>query len=222
MLEDWIKKIVEEERKKRNILLKAKMLNGNYYLYRSTSRYDRITRKAAKVSEYIGRITKDGIIEKGKETRSIFEYGNSALIYSLSGDLIARLQKYFPDRWADLYALSVVWLMDPVPLKSVKDRWKKLYVSRDIHAHLSFNTLTDILRDTGSDMDAQMDLFQLLITESRKLAFDLSSIFSRSENINMVAKGHNAAHIYLPQVNMALAFDLIITGRSSLSRWRDL
>ena len=74
------------------------MLNGNYYLYRSTSRYDRINRKAAKVSEYIGRITRDGIIEKGKETRFIYKYGNFALIYSLSGDLVARLKKYFPDR----------------------------------------------------------------------------------------------------------------------------
>ncbi len=42
----------------------------------------------------------------------------------------------------------------------------------------SIDTLTDILRDTGSEMAAQMDLFQSLITESRKLAFDLSSIFS--------------------------------------------
>ena len=108
----------------------------------------------------------------------------------------------------DLFALAIVKVMDPVPLKSVKDRWKKIYASREIHAHLSSNTLTDILRDTGSDMAARMDLFQSFITESRKLAFDLSSIFSRSENINMVAKGHNADHIYLPQVSMALAFDL--------------
>ena len=207
-MEDWVKEIVDEERKKRNVPLEAKLLNGNYYLYRSTSRYDRTGKKTIKVSEYIGRITKDGIIEKCKDTRSIYEYGNSALVYSLSADMIARLQKYFPDRWADLYALSVVRLMDPVPLKSVKERWEKLYASRGIEAHLSPNTLTGILRDTGSDMGAQMDLFQSLVTESGKLAFDLSSIFSRSENLNMAAKGHNADHIYLPQVNMALAFDL--------------
>ena len=207
-MEDWVKKIVDGERKKRNVPLEAKLLNGNYYLYRSTSRYDRTSKKTIKVSEYIGRITRDGISGKGKDIRSIYEYGNSTLVYSLSADMIARLRKYFPDRWADLYALSMVRLMDPVPLKSVKDRWEKLYASREIEAHLSPNTLTDILRDAGSDMGAQMDLFQSLITESKKLAFDLSSIFSRSENLNIAAKGHNADHIYLPQVNMALAFDL--------------
>jgi len=153
-------------------------------------------------------ITSAGVSEKAKETRSIYEYGNSALLYSLSADIIARLQKHFPDRWQDLYALSMVRLMEPVPLRSVKDRWEKLYVSREMEARLSPNTLTDILRDTGSDEGAQMDLFQSLITGSKKLAFDLSSIFSRSENLNMAAKGHNADHIYLPQINMALAFDL--------------
>jgi hypothetical protein len=35
-VEDWVRKIVEEERKKRNVPLEAKILNGNYYLYRST------------------------------------------------------------------------------------------------------------------------------------------------------------------------------------------
>ncbi|MHB8549186.1 MAG: IS1634-like element ISFac6 family transposase, partial [Thermoplasmataceae archaeon] len=83
-MEDWVRKIVEEERKKRNIPLEAKPLNGNYYLYYSTSRYDRTTRKAVKVSRYIGRITRTGITEKAKEIRSVYEYGNSALVYSLS------------------------------------------------------------------------------------------------------------------------------------------
>lgn len=74
------------------------------------------------MSDYVGRITKDEIIEKGKDARPICGYGNSALVYSMFGGLIARLQKYFPDMWTDLYALSMVRLMDPVPLKSVKDR----------------------------------------------------------------------------------------------------
>ena len=53
------------------------------------------------------------------------------MVYSLSAGMIARLQKYFPDRWADLYALSVVRIMDPVPLKSVKDKGEDLYLKGD-------------------------------------------------------------------------------------------
>lgn len=85
---------------------------------------------------------------------------------------------------------------------------EEAFCSKQVGAHLSPNTLTDILRYVGSDMSSQMQFFQSLITESGKLAFDLSSIFSRSQNLNMAAKDRNADHIYLGQVNMALAFDL--------------
>lgn len=44
---------MKEERRKRNVLLEAKLLNENYYIYCSTSRYDRASREAIKVSEYI-------------------------------------------------------------------------------------------------------------------------------------------------------------------------
>ncbi len=47
-----------------------------------------------------------------------------------------------------------------------------------------------------------------MMSFSSKLALDLSSIFSRSENINMAQKGHNADHEYMPQINMAMVFDL--------------
>ena len=207
-MEEWVTKILGEERKKRSIPLEVKFLNGNYYLYHSTSRYDRETHGPRKVSQYIGRITEKGVKESHHTPRTVYEYGNSQIVYSMSGDLIQILRKHFPDRWESLYALSVVRLFDPVPLKSVKDRWEKLHLSTLIHASLSPNTLGDTLRETGSDMAGQYDFFSDMMEDSDKLALDLSSIFSRSENINMAQKGHNADHEYIPQINMAMVFDL--------------
>lgn len=207
-MEEWVKLILEGEKSKRGIPLEAKELNGNYYLYHSTSRYDREKHSARKVSEYIGRITEKGVVEAHHVSRTVYEYGNSQLVHSLSGDILTALRKHFPDRWESLYALSVVRLIDPVPLKSVKERWEKLHLSTMMQPHLSPNTLTDLLKETGSDMGSQYDLFSDLMRSSGKLAFDLSSIFSRSENINMAQKGHNADHEYIPQINMAMVFDL--------------
>ena len=207
-MQDWVSSILEEERRKRNIPLEVKFLNGNYYLYHSTSKYDRETHGPKKVSEYIGRITENGVVESHHPQRTVHEYGNSRLVHSLSGDLLPALRRYFPDRWESIYALSVVRLLDPIPLKSVKERWEKLHMSTEIHAHLSPNALTDLLREIGSDMSGQYAFFQSLMKGSNKLAFDLSSIFSRSENINMAQKGHNADHEYIPQINMAMVFDL--------------
>ena len=207
-MEEWVAKILGEERTKRNIPLEVKVLNGNYYLYHSTSKYDRNTHGPRKVSEYIGRITEKGVIEAHHARRTVYEYGNSRLVHSLSDDLLPALRKHFPDRWESLYALSVVRLIDSVPLKSVKERWEKLHLSTQVQAHLSPGTLTELLRETGSDLSGQYDFFSDMMSSSSKLALDLSSIFSRSENINMAQKGHNADHEYMPQINMAMVFDL--------------
>ena len=104
--------------------------------------------------------------------------------------------------------MSVVRLIGYIPLKSIKERWDKLYISRITNAHVSPNTLTDILIQTSSDISSQHDLFNALMHDSMKLAFDLSSIFLRSENINMVEQGHNHEHKYMPRTNIVMLFDL--------------
>ena len=207
-MEEWVMELLESERSKRGVPLEAKSLNGNYYLYRSTTKYDRKSKKSRKVSEYIGRMTPSGVVERSVKQRSVYEYGNSALIRSLTGDLMNKLKKHFPDSWNDIYALAVTRLLDPVPMRSVKERWDKLYMSRDMDAHISPDSLSHILRDMGMNQDAQDSLFADLMIESRKLAFDLSSIFSRSETVNLSARGHNHEHMYLKQINMALIFDM--------------
>ena len=207
-MEAWVERILKQERERRRIPLEVKLLNGNYYLYHSTSRYDASRGRGKKVSEYVGRITPSGIVEKGAERRTVFEYGNSQLILSISRDLLAALEKAFPDRWKEAFAMSCVRVLGNVPLKCVKDRWEKLHLSTIIDAHLSQNTLTGVLRELGRDYASQKALFDLLMSGSRKLVFDLSSIFSYSENLVYAEKGYNADHLYLPQVNFVLFYSL--------------
>ncbi len=54
-MEGWVKDLLGSE-KKRGKPLGAKSLNGNYYLYHSTTKYDRMEKRARKVSDYIGRM----------------------------------------------------------------------------------------------------------------------------------------------------------------------
>ena len=62
-MEEWVKEILKKEREIRKQPLEAKELNKNYYLYRSTTRWDKIEKKVKKESKYIGRITPKGVIE---------------------------------------------------------------------------------------------------------------------------------------------------------------
>lgn len=207
-MEKWVLGIVEQERKKRKIPLEAKELNKNYYLYKATTIWNKEKGKIKKVSEYIGRITPKGVIEKSqsRDVRSIYEYGNSFILYELSSEIIEFLKESFYDYWKEIIACSIVKTIDSVPLKLIKSRFEKLHLSSIMSASLSPNTLGEILRNVGKDYASQKEFFDKLSHNSKKLIFDLSSIFSRSENLKLADKGYNKEHLYLDQINFLLFF----------------
>ena len=209
-MEQWVLEILKNEREKRKLPLEIKKLNNNFYLYHSTTRWDKNEKKIKKVSNYIGRITPKGVIERqeSNDRRSIYEYGNSKLLYLLAQDIIEPLKKSFYDRWKEIIACSIVKTIQPLPLRLIKSRWEKLHISQDIDASLSPNTISDVLREIGKDYASQKEFFDELMVDSKTLIFDLSSIFSYSENLQYAEKGHNADHLYLNQINFMLFFSM--------------
>ena len=199
-----IKKIAKRIGEERGIPVEVKQIGNSYYLYRDTTRWDREKKKRVRVSEYLGRINEHGLVEKNR--RSIYEFGNSELLLSVSEDIVPELKRRFPDHWKEILAMSMVRAQDPRPLKLMKSAWEKLYASTQIDASLSENTISEKLRIIGSDVVAQTGFFQSLTTNGDRILFDLSSIFSRSENINLAEKGHNPKHLHLDQINFALVF----------------
>ena len=208
-METWIKRIFEEEKKKRGLPLEVKTIQGKPYLYKSTTHWDKTEKKRKKDSVYLARITQEGVIEKTERVRrirSIFEYGNAKLLTILADDILPSLKKFFPDDYNEIVAMSIIKLIHQAPIKSMKSRWEKLYLSTESDAALSPNTLSEKLRRIGSDWVSQKRFFDTLLTDSKVLLFDMSSIFSYSEDLRLAEKGHNADHLYLKQVNFVLFF----------------
>ena len=200
-------RILEAARKvgrDRNIPVEVKKIGNSHYLYRSTTKWDKEKKKRVKVSEYLGRINDSGLVEKNN--RSIFEFGSSELLMTMAWDLVPELKRRFPDHWKEIVAISLVRVMDNQPLKLIKSRWEKLYASWQIDASLSPNTLSEKIRIIGSDHDAQYGFFRSLINRDDFLLFDLSSIFSRSQNVNLAEKGYNHEHLNVDGIGFALIF----------------
>jgi len=207
--EGWINRIVEEERRKRDKPLEAKKIGQNYYLYESTTVWLKGKKKRKKLCRYIGKITEKGIVEgerRKRYTRSIYEYGNAQLLMDIATELIPPLKEVFPDDYKEIIATSIVRVIQSTPLKLIKSRWEKLSLSREITTSLSPNTLSEKLRFIGSDWDAQRRFFAHLLSKSKYLLFDLSSVVSHSEDLRLAEKGYNSDHLYLKQVNFALIF----------------
>jgi transposase len=207
-MEGWMREVVRAERRKRKIPLEVKLLNGNHYLYHSTTRWDKKEKKIKKVTQYIGRITPDGVARGSSKVRTIHEYGNAKLLMDMAGGITGPLERAFYRRWRDILACSIVKAIEPLPLKLIKSRWEKLHLSGEFDASLSPNTLSVMLREIGADYAAQKRFFDKLMMKSRTLAFDLSQVFSHSENLHYAEKGYNKDHSYLKQVNLMMFFSI--------------
>lgn len=210
-MEGYVKRILEAERERRGIPLEAKKIGGNYYLYHSTTVWDKAAKKRRKVSEYLGKITRRGLEEKKDwrhDVRTVFEYGNARALWHLAGEIMPSLRKWFPQDYLEILAMGVVRIIQPTPMRLMKSCWEKLYLSREHIASLSPNTLTEKLRRIGSDWASQKGFYEELLRDTRSLVFDLSCIFSHSENLRLAEKGYNTKHLYLKQVNFALFFSL--------------
>ena len=74
-------------------------------------------------------------------------------------------------------------------MKYLGAAWEKLYTCREIDASLSPSTLSEVMRSIGKDRASQRSFFRNLIRRGEKILFDLSSIFSRFENIRLAKRG---------------------------------
>ena len=209
--EPWAKKWLEEQRAKGEKCLEVKISNGNHYVYRSTSRYDPDTKGPRKVSEYVGVLDPDkGFIEKTKDARkrerivSIKETGPMRLLDGCCGGLLGVLKRRFPDNYDQLYSLAMIRSIDRTPLKRASSYWDKFENIRHLRPAMSPKSLAEMLRDVGSDREAQDLVFRDLDMNCRELAVDLTEFFSASGNISFAEDGYNADHDHLPQINIAM------------------
>jgi hypothetical protein len=106
-----IREIVKRIGEERGIPVEVKKIVNSYYLYKDTTRWDKERKKSVRVSEYIGRINGNGLVEKNR--RSIYEFGNSELLLSVVKEIMPELRHHLPDHWKEIFAMSMIRCQDP-------------------------------------------------------------------------------------------------------------
>jgi hypothetical protein len=215
-MEQWAKNWLEAQRNKGVKCLEIKQRGEKYYVYHSTTYWDREQRKAIKTSKYLGRLDREeGFIESNKdaaqsnkatipEVRSVTEYGNSVLLHESMKEIKPLLMEGFPDNWEEICALLMLRVTGNVPLKRAESSWQKLYNVESLEPDLRPNSLSKMLHNVGINRKGQELVFKSLLDQSPQLVYDLSSMFSRSMNISLAEKGYNKDKIHVPQINIAL------------------
>jgi len=211
-MDQWIKDWLHEQRELGEKCLEIKYINGKHYVYRSTSKYDKVKKGPKKVSKYVGRLIEHtGLVVKGEKSnnfspklKSVTEYGNSLFLHHEFGDIIQLLKVAFPDDWQEIVAMVITRVDGYCPLKRVKDKWEKLTNIGKINPNCDPKNLSTVLHRIGQNRSGQEQIFSNLTENEDKLIYDLSYVFSDSENLQIAEKGYNGKRNFLPQINIAL------------------
>ena len=111
-MEPWVGEWIKEQRSLGVKCLEIKQRGTKYYVYHSTTHWDKNIKKAIKTSKYLGRLDRErGMIESHEneekqksevqltDVRNVTEYGNSILLQESLKDLKPLLIRAFPENW---------------------------------------------------------------------------------------------------------------------------
>ena len=181
---------------------------GRYYAYSVRSIYDREKKRARKITgKYLGVVTRDGIVKRSSITgiSGDYEYGNIALLYGIAEKkVLPILRDVFPYLSQRIITYSILRLLNPLPMKSVRYEYEKTYLSRVMDESMSPQSISDMLSSLPEDRCREV---MRRMTESGEyILIDSTSIFSRSSNISILELGHNDRSIHIPQINLMMLF----------------
>ncbi len=208
---DWVLKY-----KKKGTLVQKKG-NGSYYLlYRVHSKWNPEKKRAQLITdEYLGKITPDGLIEpktkrimKRLDQVSVKEYGASALLMDISGDIRSALQDLFPE-WKEIFIFACMRIIHNSPIKNVEFHYSESFLSeimKDVSTYPKH--IGDMLGSVGMDRSSITKFLERFLPKARYLAVDLTHVFSFSDNMISAVLGHDPQERGLPLVQVLFLFNL--------------
>lgn len=211
-MEDWVREWVQARRGDGEQGIEIKHLGNSYYVYRSTTVWDKEAKKRRKRSVYLGKLDEErGFIRRDREIprfkpKSVRQYGNAMLLHRAMTDILPLLRESFAKHWQEIYALAITRILGAVPLKRVGSVWERLYDPNKLTPKLSPKQLAAILRDVGGDWSGQDLIFRELARNGRQFVYDLSVVFTSSEGVTFAEAGYNKDHVFLPQIQLALLY----------------
>ena len=183
-----------------------------YYAYEITSKWNPEKKRAQKITlGYLGVITPKGIVKVRDTPKrySVWEFGNVELIRKVSEDIEKLVQKYFPDKWKEIFSMAVLIVLYQSTLRTAKSLFEKTYLMNYYPGvRLSPKFLSKMYYDLGLRKAERLGFMRNLLQGSDHLAVDMSFIFSESKKVEWLEFGYNSKKEYHKQLNILLAFSL--------------
>lgn len=199
-----------------------RFINGKYYLYGVSSKYDPTIKRSKKITgKLLGKITEqDGFIESEKnklrkrveqptivDNLTTKEFGTQQLVTQLATKQIQALEKVFGDDAKPLFIFAFFRLTEQSPIKNVPFYFMHSFLSevwKDVK--ISDKSISQLLRRVGANRDKIMEYQKLFIREGEKVLMDMTHVITHSRQIESAQSGYNNSMSFEPQVNLMYLF----------------
>jgi transposase len=206
---------------------RIKVKNGIEYWYEETPYYDKEKKQIRHKSKYLGRnvdgqpvrmrSAPDEVKEKTKkktvEVKSSFDYGSVSVLQSIMEEL--NLDRYLdallPSSEVSMVrALAFNRIIRPTAMKNVDSWYEGTALALDTpKINLTSQRVSELLCRLGESNIPDRFMSQLIEGTGTKstLIYDITSLSSYSQLINLLEYGYNREGETLPQINMSLILD---------------
>ncbi len=200
-----------------------RLLNGRYYLYEVSSRWDPEKKRAKKITgKLLGRITKEkGFIESDKNKLrkraiklskiSIKEYGMVSFLKSHLGEYKELLKKHFPEQWETILVLVFNRLTEQSSMKNMEYHYLQSYISFEYpNLTLSPSSLTTTLRDIGVQRETITNFFQEFKHDNDNIIFDGTDLLTKSKNMSLPELSKSKQGVFTNLANIMFVFSVTL------------
>lgn len=196
-----------------------KHIAGHWYLYERLSVYDKDRKKKRKKSgRCLGTITEHGLVPSKRnsplQSPCVYElenreYGATAFLLSVTGDMRSRLSKAFPDCWREIYALAVMKCKEKSPFKRMEFHYQASFLEQACKGlSLSSGRITELLRRIGTDRENIRLYMKGDLPSGGLIMFDGHRIISGSSSLEYAHIGYDSRCRFLPQINLLYMFSV--------------
>lgn len=198
-----------------------RFLNGRYYLYEVTSKWNPEKKRSQKITgKLLGKITKeDGFVESDKAklrkkqmtvtNLSVKEYGPFAFVEKNLGEYAELLKTYFPDHWKYILVLVYGRFVHQCPMKSMEFHYQNSYISEKYKKMaLSPKKLSSILKEIGSQREEIVKFTNEFVRDNDHILFDGTDLVSNSRKMSLPKTGKSKRGGFEKLVNIMFVFSV--------------
>ena len=197
-------------------------MNGKYYLYAVSSKYDPVLKRAKKISgRLLGKIDEqNGFVESSKDklrnavglpkisdNLTTKDFGTQELILKLASKQLEALEKVFEEDARAMFLFAFLRLTEQSPIKNVLFYYLHSYWSQTWPAaKVSDKDISLLLRRVGENRTKIMEYQKLFFKEEETVLLDMTHVITHSHKLESAQSGYNNSMSFKPQVNLMYLF----------------